>query len=223
MAGTIGTVRGPAADTSNIEAVLSAADPKLGKVIAAVVARVGLRRITTTHASPFEALVRAIIFQQISGHAAAAIYERLERLVRGALTPRKLLALTPEQLRAAGLSKSKATYVHKVAEWFVANAKTAKNLATMTDEDIITALTSIPGIGVWSANVFLIFNLGRLDIMPASDLGIRRGVELAYGLRDLASAELVHKKAERWKPYRSIASLYLWNALKLKLSTKDLG
>ncbi len=135
------------------------------------------------------------------------------------MTPRKVLALTPEQLRAAGLSKSKATYVHKVAEWFVANAKTAKNLATMTDEDIITAPTSIPGIGVWSANVFLIFNLGRLDIMPASDLGIRRGVELAYGLKDLASAELVHKKAERWKPYRSIASLYLWNALKLKLST----
>jgi DNA-3-methyladenine glycosylase II len=111
-------------------------------------------------------------------------------------------------LRAVGLSKSKARYVHNLAEWFNANSDTAKNLPAMSNDEVIKALTGIAGIGVWTANVLLIFNLQRLDVVPAADLGIRRGVQLAYGLKSLPPPELVYKTALRWQPYRSIASIY---------------
>ena len=92
----------------------------------------------------------------------------------------------------------------------------------LPDEDVVAALTCIAGIGAWTANVFLIFNLGRLDVMPASDLGIRRGVQLAYELKGVATPKQVQEKAELWRPYRSIASIYLWTAVKLRLSCPDL-
>ena len=88
----------------------------------------------------------------------------------------------------------------------------------VSNDEVIKALTSIPGIGVWTANVFLIFNLQRPDVVPAMDIGIRRGVQLAYGLKKIATPDLVYKKSLRWRPYRSIASMYLWNAVKLKIS-----
>jgi DNA-3-methyladenine glycosylase II len=127
-----------------------------------------------------------------------------------------------DSLRSTGLSKSKSRSVLNLAEWFAANRRMANSLPDLQDEQVVAALTSIAGIGVWTANVFLIFNLGRLDVMPAGDLGIRRGVQLVYGLNGVATPKQVHEKALLWRPYRSIASIYLWNAVKLKIAPDDL-
>jgi DNA-3-methyladenine glycosylase II len=209
-------------DRSDIEAALTSADALLGRLIEVVISKIGRIRITSSHSTPFEALTRAIMYQSISGTAGAAIYKKLQSSVQGLLTPDKVLSLQQERLREIGFSKAKAAYAHHLARWFNDNAETAQKLPTLTDDEIISALTTIPGIGVWTANVFLIFNLQRLDVVPANDLGIRRGVQLAYGLEGIASPELVHQKAIRWRPYRSIASMYLWNAVKLKISPEDL-
>jgi DNA-3-methyladenine glycosylase II len=140
------------ADQSDIEAVLSLADAKLGRLIEAVVAKVGRLRITPSRSSPFEALVRAIIYQQMSDAAAAKIYKSLRQSVEGTLTPERVLALPDDMLTAVGLSEPKTRYVHNLAEWFNANSDTAKNLPAMSNDEIIKTLTNIPGIGVWTAN-----------------------------------------------------------------------
>jgi DNA-3-methyladenine glycosylase II len=206
----------------DIEAELSTADPRLGRAVKAVIARIGRQRITPSRASPFEALVRAVVYQSVSGKAAAAIFSRLNETVAGAITPAGILAQPPASLMAAGLSKSKTGSIRSLAEWFAANRTTAKVLAALPDDQVIEALTGISGIGTWTVNVFLIFSLGRLDVMPANDLGIRRGVQLVYALEDVATPRQVHEQAELWRPYRSIASIYLWNAVKLKIGPDDL-
>ena len=204
-------------DETDVEATLSATDPELGRVIDAVIARVGRLELTPSRASPFEALLRAIVYQQMAGKAAASVYKNFRASVAGALTPKKMLALSPERLRAAGLSAAKVKYARSLADWFARNPKTAKSLPALSNGEVVEALTTIPGIGIWTANVFLIFSLHRLDVVPASDLGIRRGVQLAYGLARPATPEMVIEKARRWRPYQSIASMYLWNAVKLKI------
>jgi len=209
-----------AVEQPDIEALLSKADPALGRVIEAVRAKIGRQRIMPSRASPFEALTREIVYQSVSGNA-AAIFARL-KIVAGTLTPRRVTALTPAAIMSAGLSKAKTQAIRSLAEWFSANRRTAKALPTLPDKEVIEALIDIPGIGVWTANVFLIFNLGRLDVMPANDLGIRRGVQLVCGLKGVATGRQVHDKALLWRPYRSIASIYLWNAVKLRVSAADL-
>jgi 3-methyladenine DNA glycosylase/8-oxoguanine DNA glycosylase len=204
-------------DEADVEAALSAADPELARLIDAVISRVGRLQLTPSQASPFEALLRAIVYQQMAAKAAASVYKNLQASVSGALTPQQVLSLSPERLRAAGLSAAKAKYARNLADWFTRNPKTAKSLPALSNGEVIEALTTIPGIGIWTANVFLIFSLGRLDVVPASDLGIRRGVQLAYGLASLATLEMVKEKARRWRPYQIIASMYLWNAVKLKI------
>ena len=209
-----------AVEQPDIEALLSKADPALGRVIEAVRAKIGRQRIMPSRASPFEALTREIVYQSVSGNA-AAIFARL-KIVAGTLTPRRVTALTPAAIMSAGLSKAKTQAIRSLAEWSSANRRTAKALPTLPDKEVIEALIDIPGIGVWTANVFLIFNLGRLDVMPANDLGIRRGVQLVCGLKGVATGRQVHDKALLWRPYRSIASIYLWNAVKLRVSAADL-
>lgn len=207
---------------AKIESRLALADPALGRLIHAVIARIGPQRIAPSRAAPFEALVRAIVYQSVSGKAAASIYARLRETVTAPLTPSKVLALRPQSLMKAGLSKAKAKAIRGLAEWFAANRKQAKALPTLSNAEIVETLTALPGIGGWTVNVFLIFNLGRLDVMPAADLGIRRGVQLADGLRAIATAKQVLERSHMWSPYRSIASIYLWQATKLKLRPNDL-
>jgi DNA-3-methyladenine glycosylase II len=206
----------------DFEGELARADPALGRVIAVVVGRIGQQRITPSRAAPFEALVRAIVYQSVSGKAAAVIFARLKQAVGGTVSPAKILGMSEESIASVGLSKSKSRAVLNLAEWFAANRKKAKTLPELPDEEAVAALTGIAGIGSWTANVFLIFNLGRLDVMPAADLGIRRGVQLVYGLKGVATPKQVHEKALLWRPYRSIASIYLWNAVKLKIAPNDL-
>lgn len=206
----------------DFEGELTKADPALGRVIAAVIGRIGEQRITPSRAAPFEALVRAIVYQSVSGKAAAVIFARLKRAVGGTVDPAMILAMPEDSIAPVGLSKSKTRTVRNLAEWFAANRKMAKALPELPDEAVIAALTGISGIGAWTANVFLIFGLGRLDVMPAADLGIRRGVQLVYAFKDAATPKQVHEKALLWRLYRSIASIYLWNAVKLKIAPDDL-
>jgi DNA-3-methyladenine glycosylase II len=205
-----------------VEEALDAADPKLGCVIAAVIARAGRQQIAPSHVTPFEAVTRAIIYQGISGKAASAVFSRLRETVGRPLGPVKVLGMPQRSLLAVGLSQGKTRAILNLAEWFAANPKVARALPGLPDKDVVATLTSIAGIGAWTANVFLIFSLGRPDVMPAGDLGIRRGVQLAYGLKRVATPKLVQEKAELWRPYRSVASTYLWTAVKLRLSSSDL-
>jgi DNA-3-methyladenine glycosylase II len=152
---------------STIESRLTVTDPALGYVIAAVVARIGPQRIAPSRVSAFEALVRAVVYQSVSGKAAASIFTRLKDVVPEPLTPLKVLARRPQSLaQAAGLSNAKARTIRGLAEWFESNAKLASALRTLPDDEIVEVLGVIPGIGAWTVNVFLIFNLGRLDVMP---------------------------------------------------------
>jgi DNA-3-methyladenine glycosylase II len=208
---------------AKIESRLALADPALGRLIQAVSMRIGPQRIAPSRAAPFEALVRAVVYQSVSGKAAASIYARLRETVTAPLTPSKVMALRPQSLMKAGLSKAKAQAIRGLAEWFAANRKQAKALPTLSDTEIVETLTALPGIGLWTVNVFLIFNLGRLDVMPAADLGIRRGVQLMEGLRAIATPKQVLERSQAWSPYRSIASIYLWQAMKLKLGSSDLN
>jgi DNA-3-methyladenine glycosylase II len=205
-----------------IEVALSKADPQLGEVIAAVVNRIGEQRPPHSKASPFEALVRAVIYQRMATSAAATIYQRLKATASGVLTPAKLQSLSARQVRSVGLSASKAAYVRNLAEWFGSHSATARKLQTLPDEEVITALTGISGVGLWTVNVFLIFSIQRPDVVPAMDLGVRRGVQLMCRMDKPASPEFVSERALRWIPYRSIACVYLWNAVRLKLTPRDL-
>jgi DNA-3-methyladenine glycosylase II len=209
--------------SAKIESRLALADPALGRLIDAVITRIGPQRIAPARAAPFEALVRAVVYQSVSGTAAASIYARLKEAVTAPLTPSKVLALRSQTLMKAGLSKAKAQTIRELAEWFTAHRRQAKALPTLSDAEIVATLTALPGIGAWTVNVFLIFNLGRLDVMPAADLGIRRGVQLADGLSAIATPRQVLARSQAWLPYRSIASIYLWQATKLKLRPTDLS
>jgi DNA-3-methyladenine glycosylase II len=213
---------GTATSRLSFEEELATADPALGRVIAAVVGKIGQQRITPSRVSPFEAIVRAIVYQSVSGKAAAVIFARLKQAVGGTISPARFLGMSEISIMSAGLSKSKLHAILNLAEWFIANRKTAKTLPDLSDEQVVAALTGIAGIGAWTANVFLIFDLGRLDVMPTADLSIRRGVQLVYGLKGMATARQVYEKALLWRPYRSIASIYLWNAMKLKIGPNDL-
>jgi DNA-3-methyladenine glycosylase II len=205
-----------------IEKRLARADPALGRVIAAVIARIGLQRIAPSRASPFEALARAVVYQSVSGNAAASIFARLTDAVTKPLTPSKVLALRPRTLMEAGLSGAKARAIRKLARWFLSHRKLAKALPALPDEEVGERLAAIPGIGAWTINVLLIFNLGRPDVMPTADMGIRRGIQLMDGLSAVATPKQVSERSRAWAPYRSIASIYLWQAMKLKLTPNDL-
>jgi DNA-3-methyladenine glycosylase II len=203
----------------DIENHLSKKDPKLGRVIRLVIAHKGERlRAPPTDETPFQALVRAVIYQRVSASAGATVYARLEELAGGKLTPKRVLALSPARIQNVGLARSKSTYILNLAQWFSANPKEAKRLPSMPNEEIVNALTTIPGIGLWTVNVLLIFNLGRLDVAPAPDLTTRRALQLVYGLTLIPSVDFATERTRRWSPYNSIASMYLWQAMKLKLT-----
>lgn len=207
---------------SAIESRLAANDPALGRVISAVIARIGPQRVVPSRTSPFEALVRAVVYQSVSGKAATAIFARLSEAVTRPLTPAKILALRTHPLTRAGLSSTKMRTIRELARWFTSNRELAKNLRELPDDEVVDLLTKIPGVGAWTVNVLLIFNLGRPDVMPAADSGIRRGVQLADGLRVIATPKQVIQRSQAWAPYRSFASVYLWQATKLKLGPNDL-
>lgn len=155
----------------------------------------------------FERLVVSIINQQLSSASAAAIRDRV--FDRFDLTPAALLAADDEALRETGLSRQKIEYIRNVSEAFQDNGYSIEYFDGMADEAVIDELTEIKGIGVWTGKMFLMFCLGREDVFPVEDLGIRRGMELLYGLDD---RDAMVEKAAEWAPYRSYASRYVWRA-----------
>lgn len=198
-------------DAEQAIAHLRSADAKL----AGAIDRVGRLALTIDPAPDvFRALLRAIVYQQLSGKAAATIHARLLSLLMSpelALTPQRLGLFTDDALRAVGLSRPKILAVRDLAERVACgNLPTVADTATMSDEAIIAALTQVRGIGPWTAQMFLIFNLGRPDVLPINDLGILRGYTRVFRPRSPADALMLARRARRWQPYRSAACWYLW-------------
>jgi DNA-3-methyladenine glycosylase II len=165
-------------------------------------------------ADHFSALVRAIVFQQLSTKAASTIYSRLVALLpAGELTPLALAALTDDQLRSAGISRQKGGYLRDLCHKVTTGVVPLDDLERMDDEQVVAALTTIKGIGRWSAEMFLMFRLHRPDILPLGDLGILNAVKKVYGLRKKPTPDRLRRLGEAWKPYRSVASWYLWRSL----------
>lgn len=165
------------------------------------------------HAASFAALVRSIVYQQLSGKAAGTIYGRFtDAIGRRPPNPRAILDAEPEALRAAGLSRQKTAYITDLAAKVDAGELSLRRLRFLDDEQVIEQLTRVKGIGRWTAQMFLMFHLGRLDVLPVGDLGIRSGFRDAYGLGELPDAATMERIAAPWVPYRSIGSWYLWRS-----------
>jgi DNA-3-methyladenine glycosylase II len=162
----------------------------------------------------FSALVRAIIFQQLSTKAASTIHDRLLQLVPDRrVTPQALAAVTEEQFRSAGVSRQKANYLRDLCEKLVSGELQLEAIETLDDDRVIAALTKVKGIGRWTAEMFLMFRLLRPDVLPVGDLGILSAVQKAYGLRKRPTPQRLLALGDAWKPYRSIACWYLWRSL----------
>ena len=165
------------------------------------------------HTDPFRALVSAIISQQLSTKAAATIKARLDGRAGGPLTPRRVAAIDDESLRGVGLSRQKIAYIRDLCNRVSSGELALDRLEAMTDEAVVAALTSVKGIGRWTAEMFLMFRLHRPDVLPLGDLGIIKAVQRAYGLRKVPSSDRLTKLGEQWRPYRSVACWYLWASL----------
>jgi DNA-3-methyladenine glycosylase II len=193
---------------------LRQADPRLAKIID----EVGPFRLTR-RPDGFQALARAIIFQQLAGHAAHAIYQRFAGLFLNSRfpTPAQVLVLPESELRRAGLSRAKSAYIKDLATHVANGSINFRRFARMDDEAIIAELRRVKGIGRWTAEMFLIFNLGRPDVLPIDDLGFRNAVRKVYRMRKPPTAERLRRLSERWRPYRTVAVWYLWRSADITL------
>lgn len=165
------------------------------------------------HDDPFRALTRAIVGQQLSTKAAATIWGRFAAACGGRPTPRSVARVSDADLRAVGLSGQKLRYIRDLCARVADGSLKLRSLDAMSDEDVITALTAVKGVGRWTAEMFLIFRLQRPDVLPVGDLGILKAVQRAYGLRGMPSPQRLTRMGESWRPYRSIACWYLWASL----------
>ena len=185
-------------------------------VMRALIRRIGSCRLAASlHADPFESLVQAIVWQQLSWKAALTIYRRFQAIFDGGRcpTPDELMQAPDAPLRAAGLSRPKIRYLKDLAAKVSDGSVPLAALEKTDDDAVIEALTQVKGIGRWSAEMFLIFKLHRPDVLPVDDLAIRKAIQRAYGLRKLPSAKRMLQLGEPWRPYRSVASWYLWESL----------
>ncbi len=194
---------------------LKRADPVLAEVIAAVGTLPDAREGRPDRDDHYGALVRAIVGQQLSVSAARAIYGRLTaRFHDRPPTPEQILADEPEELRAAaGLSRAKVSYLRSLAEHALTGELELERLDELDDEQVIAELVAVKGIGLWSAQMFLMFHLERPDVLPVGDLGIRRAIERVYGLEALPDPIAMEQIAQPWRPYRTLACRYLWRSL----------
>lgn len=165
-------------------------------------------------ADHFTALVRAIIFQQLSTKAASTIYGRVLQLMPGgAFTPAALAALSDADLKRAGVSRQKAIYLRDLCSKVVSGEVQLDGVDALDDEGVIAALTAVKGVGRWTAEMFLMFRLLRPDVLPVGDLGIQTAVQRVYHLRARPTPDRLRSLADRWRPYRSVACWYLWRSL----------
>jgi 3-methyladenine DNA glycosylase/8-oxoguanine DNA glycosylase len=207
-------------DAQSATAFLSAADKRLARVIAAT-GPFSLRPQKLQ--SPFQALLRAIVYQQLSGKAAATILGRVTDLFPGrrGIQPQAILAASDELLRQAGVSRAKVLAVKDLAaKTLDGTVPTLARLKKMHDDEIISRLVSVRGVGRWTVEMLLIFRLGRPDVLPAADLGVRRGFMLTYKKKEMPPPTDILRHGERWRPYRSVASWYLWRSVDLHRQAK---
>jgi DNA-3-methyladenine glycosylase II len=191
---------------------LKASDPVLGRLIG----QVGPYLIELLEPN-YETLVKAIVLQQLSGKVAEVIFQRLVRAAgNGRLRPEAVLRLRPAKLRAIGLSKQKIQYIRELARLTASGKLDLAALTTVSDEEVHARLTAIKGIGPWTVHMFLIFGMGRLNVMPSGDLGIRVAVRNVYGLAETPKPAEVDELARKWHPYCTVASWYLWRSLEAK-------
>jgi DNA-3-methyladenine glycosylase II len=221
---------------------LRAADP----VMAGIIGRIGMPTMRDQMVSDFESLGRAILYQQLAGAAALAIEKRFRAIFsvdgaspaptdsrrkgRGARampdllpfpTPEQLLATDDETLRAAGLSRQKLAYLRDLAAHFADGRLKDKELEKLSDEEVIERVVQVKGIGRWSAEMFLMFQLRRPDILPVDDLGVRNAFKRMYGLDEVPTADKMREIAEPWRPYRSLGTWYLWQSFDFVLMGED--
>ncbi len=193
------------------EAHLAVADP----VLAALIAEHG-RYTVRPGSDPYAWLIRTILFQQLAGSAARTIQRKWFALYGDETrvpTPEQIIATTDEQFRSTGVSRQKASYFRDVAARMLDGRLTIDGLGRLPDEDVTKYLTAIRGVGEWSAHMFLMFELGRPDILPIGDFGVRNGMRVAYGLDAVPSPARAREIGALWAPYRSVASWYMWRAV----------
>ena len=199
-------------------AQLAASDPTM----AALIERIGeidletrlRRRSEERPADAYGALLRAIVGQQLSTKAAGTIYRRVLELFGGRTpTPEQLLDAGEEELRACGLSGRKVSYVRDLAAHVLSGELELDRLGELADEEVVAEIVAVRGLGVWTAEMFLLFHLERPDVLSGGDLGIRKAVQVEYGLEEMPAPARVLEIGEPWRPHRSLASLYLWESL----------
>jgi DNA-3-methyladenine glycosylase II len=194
---------------------LIAADPILGELIKAVGA---CTLSPKSRRSPFETLVRSVAYQQLNGTAAATILGRVKALYpkRRFPTPEDLLSTPDEKLRSAGLSRAKTAAIKDIAAKTIAGVvPTSRAIVKMSNEEILERLLTVRGVGPWTVEMLLIFTLGRQDVLPVTDYGVRKGFALTYGWKALPSPKELREFGQRWQPHRTTAAWYFWRALEL--------
>lgn len=185
-------------------------DRRLSKVIN----KIGRYQIRITR-NRYESLVEAIITQQLSGSAAKSISTRFRSLYTSRFPkPLDVIETSDVKLRKTGLSKMKVGYIKDISKKIVSKELQLQKLPKLSDDEVVEELTKIRGIGRWTAEMFLIFTLGRMDVLPIGDLGLKKGIQKLHSLEEIPSDEKMIKIAERWRPYRTVATWYLWKSLK---------
>ena len=188
---------------------------KSDPILRAIIDRVGPCRMEFGE-PVFHSLAEAIVYQQLNGKAAVTIFNRFAALAGEPVTPEGILKLTPENMRAAGLSKQKSSYLFDMAERASRGELDFTRLPDLTDEEVIKHLTQVKGVGVWTAHMFLMFTLKRPNVLPTGDFGVQMAIKKHYGKRKLPKPLQMEKIARPWEPYRSIACWYLWRSLDIK-------
>ena len=186
-------------------------------ILAPIIRKYGACALKTREGDVFCGLVEAIVSQQLSTRAAATIYGRVRALLpNGGPTPEALLSLPDDALRGAGLSRQKLAYMRDLSRKMLDGSINAQALSDLSDDEIVAELTKIKGIGRWTVEMLLIFRLTRPDVFPVGDLGIVKAMRKTYNLRGTPNVKRLHAIAERWRPYRTVASWYLWASLENK-------
>ena len=184
-------------------------DPKFAKIIS----QVGEQNVKITK-NRYQSLVEAIIAQQLSGSAAESILKKFKKLYKTKFPkPIDVIKTSDSKLRSAGLSKMKVSYIKDLSKKIETNQLNMREISTKSNESIIEQLTNVKGIGRWTAEMFLIFSLGRLDVLPVGDLGLKKGIQLMHSFSDLPNEKEIEQLAESWRPYRTVATWYLWKSL----------
>ncbi|KAM7250358.1 hypothetical protein ACFE04_022241 [Oxalis oulophora] len=195
---------------------LRAADPLLSTLISTTTTSPSF---SSTHA-PFHSLARSILYQQLATKAATAIYNRFLALCGGdaSVLPQKLLSLSAATLRDIGISTRKASYLHDLSQKYIDGILTDESILEMDDDELLRSLTLVKGIGVWSVHMFMIFSLHRPDVLPVGDFGVRKGVQILYGLKEMPKPDEMEEVCDKWRPYRSIGAWYMWRLIDAKKS-----